>query len=438
MTMRRPWCARRKANRQIGEQANRLIAVRPISRMPVGMGIADRCVIDPESRGHAVNAPAQAVPAANPILSLNPGYGALDAAPGTGGDAVPQGGFQEVLEQHLRSAAAGSDDAAVLASAGEATLSDPVVSIQLADSSGFSGDTTAAFLALQAIPAMRAGSAATVAGGDAVQGAAMPRLQAMARNPAAGAAPMPAEGLRPDAGAGGMDMAGRAAQAADAQAAMDAVSGRRLPQGAADSPVAFRAPVAEAAALRSGAEAVRLLQAAGPAVPEPGGLAPANAQSQAVPAPADARPTVTQVPTPFGRPEWASAMNERVNWLVGQRVQSAEIQMNPPQLGPVEVRITIQNDQASLYFSSQHAAVREAIVAALPRLNEMLAQGGLSLGQTSVGAESFAGQQQASRDGGGGRPEAEVSGRLAGQVSGAPAHGVSILPGSGLGIDMFV
>jgi flagellar hook-length control protein FliK len=127
-----------------------------------------------------------------------------------------------------------------------------------------------------------------------------------------------------------------------------------------------------------------------------------------------------------------------VTWLVGQRVQSADIQINPPQLGPVEVRITIKDDQASLFFTSQHAAVREAIQAALPRLNEMLAQGGLSLGQTSVGAESFAGQQQASRDGHGGRrQEPEVSAGLAGAISAAVPGDLTVLRGR-VGVDMFV
>jgi len=69
--------------------------------------------------------------------------------------------------------------------------------------------------------------------------------------------------------------------------------------------------------------------------------------------------------------------------------------LNPPELGPLQITLTITNDQASAQFVSQHAAVREAIDAAMPRLREMLAEGGITLGNTSVSAESSGQQAQA-------------------------------------------
>jgi flagellar hook-length control protein FliK len=53
------------------------------------------------------------------------------------------------------------------------------------------------------------------------------------------------------------------------------------------------------------------------------------------------------------------------------------------------VRLSIANDQASLSFASPHAAVRDAIQASLPRLQDMLQGLGISLGNVSVGAEGF-------------------------------------------------
>jgi len=385
-----------------------------------------------------VNVPAPAGPAVNPIPSVNTGYAPLEAVSGAAGDALPHGGFQEVLEQRLRSAAGADGDPAASARAGETTLSDAATSTQRPDSSTISGDAMAALLGFTALPALPAGQAAAAIGADAAQAVAAARQQAIGRSPAAGAAPLPADVLRSEGGDDGADMSGRAALAADPRAAMDAVAGRRLPQAAADSPPGFRTLPAEAVTPRIGPEAARMMQPAGPAAPDAGGIMPPVSHAPAVPSPADTRAATTQVATPFGRPEWSSAMNERVTWLVGQRVQSADIQLNPPQLGPVEVRITIQNDQASVFFSSQHAAVREAILAALPRLNDMLAQGGLSLGQTSVGADAFAGQQQASRDGGGRRPDTDASGGSAGPGISAPPPGLPITARGGLGIDMFV
>jgi flagellar hook-length control protein FliK len=95
-----------------------------------------------------------------------------------------------------------------------------------------------------------------------------------------------------------------------------------------------------------------------------------------------------------GAPTWSEGLGQKVVWMVGQQRHSAEIQLNPPNLGPLEVKLTVSQDQVSASFVSHHADVRNAIEAALPRLREMLADSGITLGNVSVGAESFAQQQQ--------------------------------------------
>lgn len=94
-----------------------------------------------------------------------------------------------------------------------------------------------------------------------------------------------------------------------------------------------------------------------------------------------------------GAPGWDGALGQKVVWLVNQRHQTAEMQLNPPNLGPLEVKITITNDQASALFVSHHAAVRDAIETALPRLREMLAESGITLGNAQVSSESFPREQ---------------------------------------------
>jgi flagellar hook-length control protein FliK len=79
-------------------------------------------------------------------------------------------------------------------------------------------------------------------------------------------------------------------------------------------------------------------------------------------------------------------------------MQVAELHLNPPELGPLQITLTLSNDQASAQFVSQHAAVREAIETAMPRLREMLAEGGITLGNANVSAESFGGQTQPRQD----------------------------------------
>jgi flagellar hook-length control protein FliK len=90
----------------------------------------------------------------------------------------------------------------------------------------------------------------------------------------------------------------------------------------------------------------------------------------------------------LGATGWDNALGQKVLWMVSQQQQVAELSLNPPDLGPLQVVLTINNDQASATFVSQHADVRQALEAALPRLREMMAESGISLGSTTVSADT--------------------------------------------------
>lgn len=80
---------------------------------------------------------------------------------------------------------------------------------------------------------------------------------------------------------------------------------------------------------------------------------------------------------------------EKVVWMAGQQMQSAELSLNPQHLGSVEIRLSVAGGEAGAQFYSPHPAVRDAIEAALPKLRELLAQAGISLGDTQVRDEAF-------------------------------------------------
>jgi len=102
-----------------------------------------------------------------------------------------------------------------------------------------------------------------------------------------------------------------------------------------------------------------------------------------------ATPQDVNVDLPVGQPKWGGEFAQKIVWLTTQQHQVAEIRLNPAHLGPVEVMLSITQDQATAQFSSPHLAVREAIEAALPRLREMMAENGIQLGNVMVGADSF-------------------------------------------------
>jgi flagellar hook-length control protein FliK len=106
--------------------------------------------------------------------------------------------------------------------------------------------------------------------------------------------------------------------------------------------------------------------------------------------PAAARPSaMLEVAAPVHGPDFAAALSQQVVWMADKDAQVAELRINPPELGPVEVRLHISGDDAVVQFASAHAEVRSAIEASLDRLRESMAQAGVQLGQTSVSAESF-------------------------------------------------
>lgn len=99
------------------------------------------------------------------------------------------------------------------------------------------------------------------------------------------------------------------------------------------------------------------------------------------------------IPQPVQHPGWPQSLGERVQWMLGQHVQAAHIRLNPPELGPLEVRILIQHDQTSVQFNTHHGHVRDALEASLPRLRDMLGEQGVQLGSLDVNVSShqFAG-----------------------------------------------
>lgn len=86
--------------------------------------------------------------------------------------------------------------------------------------------------------------------------------------------------------------------------------------------------------------------------------------------------------------QWPSAVGHEVRMLLERGVQSATLRLSPDQLGPVEVRIEINSDKASVWFGAAQAETRTALTDALPRLRDMLAASGLMLTDSGVHREA--------------------------------------------------
>ena len=125
--------------------------------------------------------------------------------------------------------------------------------------------------------------------------------------------------------------------------------------------------------------------------------------------------TELAVATPITHPGWADDVGHQVTWLADQGSSSAELVLTPPHLGRIEISLQIGPDQSSAQFVSASPQVREALEQAMPRLREMLAGGGISLGEANVSSDHPSGERGhgGSRDSRGRDGSAAVEGVLA-------------------------
>jgi flagellar hook-length control protein FliK len=106
-----------------------------------------------------------------------------------------------------------------------------------------------------------------------------------------------------------------------------------------------------------------------------------SAHSPAAPTPTPAQATI---PLPLHHPNWQDAFAARVAWQVRDGLQQVSLAITPPELGPVEVRMSINDDRVSAQFITPHHVVRQVIEDAMPRLRDMLSQSGLNLADANV------------------------------------------------------
>lgn len=102
-----------------------------------------------------------------------------------------------------------------------------------------------------------------------------------------------------------------------------------------------------------------------------------------------------------GHPGWSQALGQHVVMMAGNAQHTATLTLNPPDLGPMQVVLQVQNSQADATFVTAQPEVKQALEAALPRLREMMEQAGIELGQATVNTGSpqqQAGQEQSGRN----------------------------------------
>ena len=312
----------------------------------------------------------------------------VDGALGNGPPAgVAPGAAAASLAATAPAPGAGARDVAAKAAVG------------LARARGGVGSTAKPLTAATASPAAADGDTTTTTTSDAVATRdATAQISSAAALALAGASAAAANG------AGVTDAADTFAQSADESAApvpatvglaQDAGNAKGLPVPA--PAVAATREIAAAAGTVASAREIAALANAGSADKHSQGssggslladgsgnaIAGAALMNAAVPAAMDVNPAQTlKVAAGVETPEFAQGIADRVSWMVDSNLNGAKLQVNPPQLGPIEVRISVQGDNAQIWLTSHSAVTRDALEASSPKLREML--GAQGFGQVSV------------------------------------------------------
>lgn len=89
-----------------------------------------------------------------------------------------------------------------------------------------------------------------------------------------------------------------------------------------------------------------------------------------------------------GSHAWTRELGDELAWMMQQGKDSASLKLSPEHLGPLEVRISMREGEASVWFGAAHADTRSALDQSLPRLRELFAAQGMVLADAGVFKEA--------------------------------------------------
>lgn len=113
-----------------------------------------------------------------------------------------------------------------------------------------------------------------------------------------------------------------------------------------------------------------------------------------------ARSSGTMLPSldaSFGQAGWAERIGRQILLQSAQGSSSAQIQLDPPELGSLMIKLQLVDQTATVNFVSPHAMVRDALEQQTQRLQEMFREQGMSLTDVSVSDQSANSRQDSER-----------------------------------------
>jgi flagellar hook-length control protein FliK len=139
----------------------------------------------------------------------------------------------------------------------------------------------------------------------------------------------------------------------------------------------------------------------------------------------------------INRPDLSVNMKERLNIMMNKGIQTADIRLDPADLGQMQVKMAVENDVTSVSFVVQNSQAKELLELMMPKLREMLAEQGVEMGEGSVSQQQQEQQEL-------GDEQNQQDGQLASnnaqddeQIDPASGQEIKITNGALGGIDFF-
>ena len=129
------------------------------------------------------------------------------------------------------------------------------------------------------------------------------------------------------------------------------------------------------------------------------------------------------------RRDFAEAVKDKVMVMVNQKLQQVDIQLDPPELGNVHVRVNLQGDLAAVNFTVQNPQAKDALEQHMDKLRDMLQESGVDVGDANVAQQQQGNGQQQGR-------MAQGNG-AADEVTTLPDNIAQLVKGSATGIDFY-
>lgn len=143
-----------------------------------------------------------------------------------------------------------------------------------------------------------------------------------------------------------------------------------------------------------------------------------------------------QTMTP-NQPDFSQNMKERLTMMMNKGVQTADIRLDPAELGQMQVKMSVENDVTSVSITVQNAAAKETLEQAMPKLREMLAEQGLEMAEGSVQQEDKQQQDLGDRQNNDGQGQHAAHFDDEEQIEQITAQQLKIVNGALGGIDFF-